>query len=219
MFDLHTHTVLSDGVLCPAELAQRCFVKGYRGLVIADHCDHGTVALVVPPLAEFCAAMDGRYGQMRILPGCELTHVPPDAIAELAERARGLGAAAVLVHGETIVEPVREGTNRAAIEAGADVLVHPGLITPEDVALAAEKGVRLELSGRKGHCFTNGHVARLALECGALLAFGSDGHSPGDYPSRDQAERILTGAGLSQGQVATVFGNNAAFFANDDSGQ
>ncbi|MDP6438846.1 MAG: PHP domain-containing protein, partial [Candidatus Brocadiia bacterium] len=89
-----------------------------------------------------------------------------------------------------------------------------GLITPEDVALAAEKGVRLELSGRKGHCFTNGHVARLALQRGALLVFSSDGHAPGDYPSRDQAERILAGAGLSQDQVAAVFRNNAAFFTN-----
>ena len=127
-------------------------------------------------------------------------------------RAREAGAELVLVHGETIVEPVAEGTNRAAIEAGCDVLAHPGLIEPELVSLAAERGVMLEISGRKGHSLTNGHVARLALERGAALSFGSDGHAPGDYPTRPQAERIARGAGLNEEQVAALFRNNASFF-------
>ena len=40
----------------------------------------------------------------------------------LAEHARALGAKVVIVHGETIVEPVPRGTNLAAIEAGVDIL-------------------------------------------------------------------------------------------------
>jgi histidinol phosphatase-like PHP family hydrolase len=107
---------------------------------------------------------------------------------------------------------VAPGTNRAAIEAGCDVLAHPGLIEPDDVELARERGVLLEISGRKGHCLTNGHVARLALERGAGLSFGSDGHAPGDYPTREQAERIARGAGLSVDQVGDVFDNNERFF-------
>lgn len=213
MFDLHTHTTFSDGVLCPAELAQRCLAQGYRGLVISDHCDHALLPAMAPRIAEFCEAVRGHYEDMRILAGCELTHVPPALISALAARARELGAQVVLVHGETIVEPVRAGTNRAAIEAGVDVLAHPGLIAAEDVALAAERGVRLELSGRKGHCFTNGHVARLALEHGARLSFGSDGHAPGDYPTRAAAESILQGAGLSGQQAAAVIDANAEVFA------
>lgn len=213
MFDLHTHTYFSDGVLGPAELAQRCLVQGYRGLVITDHCDHASLEPTLGRLVEFCRTASGHYGEMSILPGCELTHVPPDQIAELTVRARELGAQAVLVHGETIVEPVRRGTNHAAISAGVDVLAHPGLIAAEDVALAAEQGVLLELSGRKGHCLTNGRVARLAIEHGAALSFGSDGHAPGDYPNRAMACRILTGAGLSDQQVEQVIANNARFFS------
>ena len=62
------------------------------------------------------------------------------------------------MHGESPVEPVIEGTNRAGIEAGADILAHPGNITEEDARLAAEKGVYLEITARAGHSETNQHV-------------------------------------------------------------
>ena len=55
----------------------------------------------------------------------------------------------IVVHGETLVEPVAPGTNRAAIEADIDILAHPGLITVEEAARARERGVFLELSARK----------------------------------------------------------------------
>jgi histidinol phosphatase-like PHP family hydrolase len=212
MFDLHTHSLLSDGVLVPAELARRCQAQGYRALVISDHCDPSNLEFIVVTLARFCQAVSGAYGEMQILPGCEITHVPPVLIADLVEKARESGAEVVLVHGETIVEPVVEGTNRAAIEAGCDVLAHPGLIRPEDVQLAAEMGVMLEISGRQGHSLANGHVARLAAKHGARLTFGSDGHEPGDYPTREQAERIARGAGLNDEQIAEMFRNNSGFF-------
>ncbi|MFH0911657.1 MAG: PHP domain-containing protein, partial [Planctomycetota bacterium] len=37
MIDLHTHTILSDGELGPAELIRRAEVAGYRALAITDH--------------------------------------------------------------------------------------------------------------------------------------------------------------------------------------
>ncbi len=212
MIDLHTHTIFSDGVLVPAEMARRCQALGYRGLVISDHCDPSNLEFVIASLARFCAKVAGAYGEMQVLPGCEITHVPPVLIAETVERAREAGAEVVLVHGETIVEPVAEGTNRAAIEAGCDVLAHPGLIAEQDAALAAERGVLLEVSARKGHSLTNGHVARVALAQGAGLTFGSDGHAPGDYPTRERAERIARGAGLTDEQTAAMFANAAGFF-------
>jgi putative hydrolase len=212
MFDLHTHSFFSDGDLCPAELARRCQALGYRGLVISDHCDPSNLEYVVASLARFCEKVAGAYGEMQVLPGCEITHVPPVLIGDMIDAAREAGAEVVLVHGQTIVEPVAPGTNRAAIEAGCDVLAHPGLIAPADVALAAEVGVRLEISGRQGHSFSNGHVARLALEHGAALSFGSDGHSPADYPDRHRAECILLSAGLTEEQVARVLSDNAEFF-------
>ena len=92
------------------------------------------------------------YGNITIIPGMEITHVPKGLIGELISEARKLGAMYVVVHGETLAEPVEEGTNHEAILAGADILAHPGLITEEDARLAAERGVLLEISARKGHC-------------------------------------------------------------------
>jgi histidinol phosphatase-like PHP family hydrolase len=203
MPDLHTHTFLSDGDLCPAELFSRAEHAGITAIAVTDHVDWATVETTVPAIVAACEK-ECSGGKLIALPGAELTHVRPAQIAPLAERCRQLGARIILVHGETIVEPVPAGTNRAAIEAGVDVLAHPGLITEKEVGLAAELGVRLEISGRQGHCLTNGHVARLARAAGTGLTFGSDGHSPGDLRGREMAKRVLLGAGLDEKTAAAV---------------
>ena len=88
----------------------------------------------------------------------------PTEIDGLARQAKADGAALVVVHGETPVEPVAPGTNRAAcISAFVDVLAHPGMIAMEDARAAADRGIALELTARGGHNRTNGHVARTAL--------------------------------------------------------
>lgn len=102
----------------------------------------------------------------------------------------------MVVHGETIAEPVEEGTNRAAIEGGADILAHPGLIKEADAAFAREKGVLLEISSRKGHSLTNGHVAKMAKKTGAKLVFNTDSHGLSDMATEYSAKRIVMGAGL-----------------------
>ncbi|HOJ44196.1 MAG TPA: histidinol phosphate phosphatase domain-containing protein, partial [Syntrophorhabdaceae bacterium] len=104
----------------------------------------------------------------------------------------------VVVHGETIAEPVKTGTNREAIMADVDILAHPGIITEEDMALAAKKGTLIEISARKGHCLTNGHVATLAKRMGARLVIDTDAHSPSDLITDEYAKRVVIGAGLSE---------------------
>ena len=212
MYDLHTHSYHSDGVLGLAELARRCEVLGCRGLAVTDHCDRANLESVLAAARLFCESWGTLFGEMKILAGCELTHAPPSQIPALIAEARQRGADLVLVHGETVVEPVARGTNMAAIEGGADVLAHPGLITEEEVALAAEKGIRLEITARKGHCLTNGHVARLALQYGCKLSFGSDGHAPGDYQRPGNALSVLTGAGLTGEQAQRVMKCNEELF-------
>lgn len=210
MIDLHTHSFLSDGVLLPEELVRRCEEQGYRFLVITDHVGISNVAAVVPQLVRLCRSLKGK-GRVKVLPGAEITHVRPELIKRAVSLAQKAGAAVVLGHGETIVEPVLPGTNRAFIEAGLDVLAHPGLISKADARLAARKGVYLEISARKGHSLTNGHVLQMSRATGARLVFGSDGHGPGDYPTRAQAERITRGAGMMPEEVADLFENAEAF--------
>lgn len=200
MVDLHTHTIFSDGVLLPFELARRAEAAGYTTIAFTDHVDPSNVGIAIPALVEAANKLNGQTG-IRVIPGAELTHIPPAMIAGLMEQARGLGAALIVVHGETLVEPVVAGTNRAAIEAGADILSHPGLITAEDAALAAKNNVALEITTRKGHSLANGHVARMALEHGATLVLNNDAHAPGDMVSLEQAKDILAGAGLDNDDI------------------
>ncbi len=204
MIDLHTHTIYSDGELVPAELWRRAQVKGYRFLGMTDHVDASNFQQVFNKLKAAAQSLRG-IGPPEIIPGLEFTHLPPELITSLVAQARNLGVPLIVVHGETLAEPVAPGTNRAALLADIDILAHPGLITPEDVVLARERGICLEISGRKGHCLANGHVAKLAMEAGAQLLVNTDSHSPGDLISREAAERIAQGAGLTASQVQNLF--------------
>lgn len=203
MIDLHTHTLFSDGVLVPSELVRRAVMKGYEVIAITDHADASNIDFIIPRLAVVCRDLSRRW-KIKALPGIELTHIPPETFAELTARARSLGAAIVVAHGETLVEPVYPGTNRAAIEARVDILAHPGLITRKEAALAAKNGVCLEITSRKGHSLSNGHVASIAGETGAKLVLDTDSHEPGDLITDEFAKSVLVGAGLSGERITAV---------------
>lgn len=196
MFDFHTHTFLSDGVLAPTELMRRAVHAGYRAMAVTDHVGPGNVEFVVKTLVKDCAAATKRW-DILALPGVEITYTPIEDIDAVARDARALGAKMINVHGETVVEPVEPGTNRAAVTSDhVDVLAHPGLITIDDARSAAERGVYLEVSARKGHGFANGHVVRMARAAGAKLVLDSDAHAPEDLLTRDFAMKVARGAGL-----------------------
>jgi histidinol phosphatase-like PHP family hydrolase len=203
MIDLHSHSLLSDGVLLPSELIRRAEVKGYQYWAITDHADVSNLDYVVPRIAAASREVNA-HCHIKVIPGVELTHVPPQTMEDLVRKAKDLGALLIVVHGETIVEPVPPGTNRAAIKAGVHILAHPGLITLEEVKLAAEAGVLLEITSRKGHSLTNGHVAGLAREGGAGLVLNSDSHSPEDIVPLDQRAKIAAGAGLGEGALNRI---------------
>ena len=195
MIDLHTHSLFSDGELLPSELIRRFEEMGYSCVAITDHVDSSNLDFVVPRMVQAAKDLNPRQ-PVRVIPGVEITYAPPTLIESLVIKARELGAEIVLVHGETIVEPVPEGTNKAAILSGVDILAHPGLISREDVELAVEKGVYLEISSRQGHSLTNGHVARLAKDFGARLVLNSDAHFISDLMTRQFAHRVARGSGL-----------------------
>ena len=207
MIDLHTHTLFSDGVLLPAELVQRAVAAGYRAIALTDHMDMSNMDFIIPRLVDASREL-APFTSLSIVPGAEITHVPPRLIGKLIEKARSLGARIVVVHGETIAEPVIPGTNRAGIEGGADILSHPGLISMEDAVLAAEKGVALEITARKGHSLSNGHVAKTAMAAGAAMVINTDSHSPEDLISRDRAVVILKAAGIPEENIDTIFANS-----------
>jgi histidinol phosphatase-like PHP family hydrolase len=238
-YDFHTHTVFSDGGMIPAGLMQRAIVQGCLGLAITDHVDSsnlewafenllkfvddlgqewypGTVPegdTTTAPLNQLGSAVQSKNWHLPLIPGVELTSVPPRKIAALAEKARSLGAKWIVVHGETIMEPVAPGTNRAAIEAKADLLSHPGLITPEDAARAAELGVYLEITTHKRHSLANGWVAQRARESGAKLLLNTDCHISAEILNAKQRRAIAFGAGLTAEEVDQIWKNGRQIVA------
>ncbi len=208
MIDLHTHTFLSDGVLIPSELVRRARVKGYRALAITDHVDASNVETLVPQLVEVCERLNHHAGVV-VVPGVEVTHVPLADLQAVVASARAAGAQLIVVHGETLVEPVAPGTNRRALELDIDILAHPGLITRQEAALAAKRGIALELSCRRGHSLTNGHVAQVARQTGARLVLNTDAHAPEDLLTYEEAKRVAAGAGLKGGQVERLYAESA----------
>jgi len=174
IYDFHTHTFHSDGILSPIELIRRAFVTGYTAIAITDHVAIGSLGRVIKEISDDCA-LARAYWNILAIPGIELTHIPPQAISDIAAKAKEMGAWLVVVHGETSVEPVEKGTNLAAVQSPhVDILAHPGLITPEEATLAAQNDIFIELTARRGHSTANGHVALVSQKANAKLLLNSD---------------------------------------------
>ncbi len=187
--------MLSDGYFTPCELARRAEVLGHTAIAITDHCGADVVE-VIEKIKKECALVN-KHWKIRAIAGVELTHVPPQSIPEIAHIARMQGAKVVVVHGETLAEPVAEGTNEFAAGCeDVDILAHPGLITYHVAKLAQDNDVFLEISSRKGHCLTNGHVVKIGKKAGASFLVNSDAHQPEDILSPEKAYRVALGAGL-----------------------
>ena len=207
MIDLHTHTLLSDGELLPTELARRAQEKGYKVIGITDHVDSSNIDFVIPGVIAACSDINKNW-KIKAIPGVEITHMPIELIKNTVKFVRSIGIKLILVHGETIVEPVIKGTNKAALLSDINILTHPGLISLEDAKLAAARNIYLEITGRKGHSLSNGHVVKMARLTGAKLVLNTDSHTPENLITKDEAEKILSGAGLDKKEIQQVFKNS-----------
>ncbi|MFO7839706.1 MAG: histidinol phosphate phosphatase domain-containing protein [Desulfosalsimonadaceae bacterium] len=217
MIDLHAHTLFSDGALIPAELARRAEHKGLAAIGITDHGDFSNIDFIIPRVVGIAETLN-RVMKIHLIPGIEITHVPPDLYGEIVTKSRELGAKIIIAHGETLAEPVAPGTNRAAINAGVDVLAHPGLISEECATAAKKADVLLEISARKGHCLTNGHVGQIAKKVGAPLVVNTDSHAPEDLIGSNSARLVVKGAGLGEDDFVEMQKNAARFLPADQFG-
>ena len=208
LHDFHTHTFNSDGELSPIELIRRACVNGYATIGITDHAGLGSLERIIREIRDDCVLARKHWGILAI-PGIELTHLPPESISDIARRAKESGASLVIVHGQSQVEPVPEGTNLAAVQSPyVDILAHPGLITTEEAKLAAKNGIFIEISGRRGHSKTNGHVATVCHQLGVRLLVNSDAHSEKDLLTLTSARDILKQAGLKSSHYHQILEEN-----------
>ncbi len=206
--EFHSHSFLSDGVLLPSEMLRRVTMLDFEALAITDHADASNMGAIIESLQRVLREQSTDFAT-KLVVGVELTHVAPGSIAKLARQAKTWGAEIVVVHGETIVEPVAPGTDRAAVECpDVDILAHPGFLTLAEARIAAARGCYIEITTRKGHSLTNGHVAQTCLQAGALMVVNSDSHEPDDFPTLAFAQRVAAGAGLDAAQAHAVTVSN-----------
>ncbi len=205
--DFHMHTLFSDGELLPMELIRRAAATDHRAIAITDHASFSNMEEAIRSAARDCERAD--VWGIEAIPGIELTHVPISHMDEAVGRARKLGAEIIVVHGETPVEPVEKGTNhRAVSNPDVDILAHPGLMSVDDIELAASNGVFLEISCRSGHSLANGHVACLARGTKARLVVNTDAHSPEDLSTMAFATTVARGAGMTPEEVRVALVDN-----------
>jgi putative hydrolase len=205
--DLHIHSLLSDGELLPSEIARRAEVLDHEAIAITDHVDSSNLEAI----SKVIGAIEdiNNNWSINVVPGAEITHAPVEVINRLAKKSRKLGAEIIIVHGETLAEPVVEGTNLAAVKSSnVDILAHPGLITVEEAEHARKNNVTLEISARKGHSLANGHVVNIATDVGVDLIINTDTHSPGDLITFEQAKKVGLGTGLSNDKVIEALVDN-----------
>lgn len=201
------HSLFSDGELLPSELARRAVNLNHEVIAITDHVDYSNVEQI-PQIQKAIDDINANWN-IKVVLGAEVTHVPTESIDGVAKKAKDLGAQIVVVHGETLNEPVIEGTNYAAVNSEyVDILGHPGLITYEEAQIAKENGIYLEISARSGHCLGNGHVANIASEVGNKLLINTDTHSPDNLITFEKSYEIALGAGLSKKEAMAAIVDN-----------
>lgn len=194
--------------MAPEEAARAAFLSGYRA-----------IAVNIEPLASIKRNIDALraithecslYSGVEVFAAAKLAYIAPCLFPDAAQKAREAGAQIVLAHGETIAPgrvPPAKGTNLAAINAGVDILVHPGLITREEAELAAEKQVLLEISTHPGHGLANGHIAAIARATGAGLVFGSGANSVREFCNADQLQKTALGAAMTTQEIHNTLEN------------
>jgi putative hydrolase len=207
--EFHTHSIFSDGSLLPAALVREAEVRGCSALALTDHVDASNLEDVIKTLVRFEKDTRGQL-PIKFIPGVEVSYIKPEFIAETCRKARRLGAKLVIVHGESPSESVYPGTNHAAVkEKGlVDILAHPGNIVEEDAILAAENGVFLEITARRGHKDGNRHVAEMARLYGAKLVVDTDTHKETDLITQEQAFELCKEAGLTDEEALLAIREN-----------
>ncbi len=212
IFDFHTHSFLSDGDSSPIELIRFALAYGYGGIAITDHASYSNIDNLIKAIRKDCEFAE-KYWNIKAIPGVELTNVPAGGIKDLAREAKELGARLVIVHGETLVEEVEQGTNLEALESEhVDMLAHPGLLSVKEAKLAVKNDIYLEITSRAGHSLTNGMVAKIGKQAGVDFLINSDAHSHGDLYRKGFQEEVAKGSGLESGEVKNIIQNNSKKF-------
>ncbi|MBP2172424.1 histidinol phosphate phosphatase domain-containing protein [Methanococcus voltae] len=206
--EFHTHTIYSDGELLPSELVRRAIALKHKTIALTDHGDISNYKELIQMGLETKKELK-KYWDIEVIAGIELTHIPPKSIPKIAKKCKDEGVELVVVHGETLVEPVEEKTNYySSLSEDVDILAHGGLIDDETGKNLKENDIYLEITSRKGHSLSNGHVLNVARKYNIPTVINTDSHAPSDLISFEFAEKVGFGCGMTQDEVKKSLINN-----------
>ena len=198
-FGLHIGT----GGMLPQDALFAAKQKGLREVALLlpfeasnTHANHAAMEKLLNTFALF--------GDMRVIVGVKLAHVPPQLFAGIVAELRGKGVSLIAADGEGLGNEAETGTNFAAIAAGVDILSGAGLLDAECCRYANEKGVLFAISGNGEKAFANAYVAAMARRFGVGLVFSSDAHSPTEIRSQAEQTLIAKGCLLDDKQMSAM---------------
>ncbi len=193
--DLHVHTDWSDGRAPLEAMLAACAAKGYAYVAVTDHSSGRGIAngLTVERIlrqAQEVRAMNGRFGDMRVLTGSEVDIRADGSLDYPEEVLRELDVVVASVH--SAMGQAREVMTERIIKAMRNpyvtVIGHPstrliGEREPIDAdwealfRAAAETGTALEINASPERLdLKDSHAAR-ARELGVPLIISTDAHS------------------------------------------
>jgi predicted metal-dependent phosphoesterase TrpH len=212
VYDLHTHTVYSDGALAPAELVARAAANGVQVLALTDHDVTDGV-----PEAQAAAQQAG----ITLVPGVEISVTWPDnrsgtsALHGWSNAARGQEPGAAAIHGGRGAQTVH------VVGLQIDI-THPGLQTglarlrefrewrAEEIGRRLTKaGIAGAIEGARARAqrglVSRTHFAQFLVAAGhavdvrsvfkKYLVHGKPGYVPGQWAGLDEAIGWIRAAG------------------------
>ncbi|MQA83755.1 MAG: DNA polymerase/3'-5' exonuclease PolX [Streptosporangiales bacterium] len=192
--DLHTHTDLTDGLSTLEQMLEAASTRGYEYYAVTDHAPNLYMQRMsdekVLAQRERLRALDGKYGEMRLLHGSELNIDPDGNVDWPAEFLQGFDVCIASVHSH--FNQSREELTRRIVRACenpyVNIIGHPtarliGKRPPIDADLdeifeaCARTGTALEIDSFPDRLdLKDEHILR-AKRYGVNFAIDSDSHS------------------------------------------
>jgi predicted metal-dependent phosphoesterase TrpH len=180
-YDLHTHSLRSDGTLAPAELVRRAHASGVKVLALTDHD-------VTDGLAE--AAEAARALGVTLVPGVEIS------VTWMNQTLHIVGLNIDPAHSElqTGLAGLREFRRWRAQEI-ARCLAKKRIMGALDGAARFAKGAILSRTHFARFLVEQGHARDMAQAFKLFLTRGRPAHVPGRWTALPDAVRWIRGAG------------------------
>nr|WP_055508697.1 DNA polymerase/3'-5' exonuclease PolX [Nonomuraea pusilla] len=192
--DLHTHTVLTDGLASLEEMAEAAAARGYAYYAVTDHAPGLSMQRMTDAKAleqrELVRALDGALGGMRLLHGIELNIGPDGDVDWPPGFLDGFDLCVASVHshfGQSRAEMTARLV-RACENPHVNIVGHPtarliGRREPVDAdwaevfAACARTGTALEVNAFPDRLDLPADLIRLAAGAGVVFSIDTDAHA------------------------------------------